>query len=209
MKRGKNKFKDFWKKFWFIVWKDDSFKGWLISLIFIFIVIKLIFFPLLNLATGTSLPLAIVESCSMHHEGTLFGNFNKWWDRHETKYQSTFTKESFEDSKLKKGFTKGDILFIVRAKPEKLKVGDIIIFNGGERNPIIHRIIKIKQIDGKYIFSTEGDNNNGQLSIEQEISEDQLVGKAAFRIAPYIGWGKLVFFEHIQPDSNKGFCKER
>ena len=63
----KGKFKRFLKKSWQIIWKDDSLKGWIISLIFIFVVIKFIFFPLLNLATGTSLPLAIVESCSMYH----------------------------------------------------------------------------------------------------------------------------------------------
>ncbi|MEK6833838.1 MAG: hypothetical protein AABY32_07380, partial [Nanoarchaeota archaeon] len=51
-----SKIKKFLKKFWQIVWKDDSFKGWIISLVFIFIVIKFVFFPLLNLATGTSLP---------------------------------------------------------------------------------------------------------------------------------------------------------
>ena len=55
MKNFKKRFKKFWKKFWFIVWKDDSLKGWIISIIFLFVVIKFIFFPLLNLATGTTL----------------------------------------------------------------------------------------------------------------------------------------------------------
>jgi translation elongation factor EF-1alpha len=42
-----------------------------------------------------------------------------------------------------KGFNKGDILLIIRANPEKLKVGDIIIFNAEQTNPVIHRIVSI------------------------------------------------------------------
>ena len=206
---SKGKFGKFLKKSWQVIWKDDSFKGWIISLIFIFIVIRFIFFPLLNLATGTSLPLAIVESCSMYHAGNIFGNFDNWWDRHDLKYQDlNINKSEFESFSLKKGFSKGDIIFIVRANPEKLKIGDIIIFNANEANPIIHRIINIRQENGKYIFSTMGDNNDGQLTVETEISENQIVGRAAADILPAIGWAKLIFYEHSKPAYEKGFCKE-
>jgi signal peptidase I len=209
MKRGDNKLKKFLKRFWEIVWKDDSFKGWLISLIFIFIAIKFIFFPILNLATGTTLPLAIVESCSMYHSGNLFSNFDEWWERHESKYSSfNIDKTEFQDFPLKRGFSKGDIIFIIRAKPEKLEVGDIIIFNSDQRNPIIHRVIRITEEEGEYIFSTVGDNNNGQLNVEISISEDQLVGKAVMNLFPVVGWAKLVFYEHIRPSYEKGFCDE-
>jgi signal peptidase I len=208
-KESWNKFKKFWRKFWFIVWKDDSFKGWLISILFIFVFIKLIFFPVLSLVTGTSLPLAIVESCSMYHDGNLFSDFDNWWERHENKYSPyIINKLDFQDFIFKNGFNKGDILFIIGAKPEKLKVGDVIIFNGGTNYPVIHRIINIKNGDGKYIFSTLGDNNNGQLIFEKEISSEQLVGKAVFKIAPYVGWGKLIFYEYRQPTINKGLCEE-
>jgi signal peptidase I len=207
---SKSKFSKFLKKFWEIIWKDDSFKGWLISLVFIFVVIKFIFFPLLNLVTGTSLPLAIVESCSMYHTGDIFGNFNNWWDRHDLKYENlNINKSEFGEFTLKKGFSKGDIIFIVKAKPEKLKVGDVIIFNSNQKNPIIHRIISIKQENGKYTFSTMGDNNNGQLSVETNIQQEQLVGKAVFNLIPSVGWAKLVFYEHIRPQNEKGFCKEQ
>lgn len=210
MAGGESKFKRFWKRFWEIVWKDDSLKGWIISLIFLFVVIKFIFFPLLSLATGTSLPLAIVESCSMYHKGDIFGSFNSWWEEHDSKYtQIDISKTEFSDFSLRKGFNKGDILFITRAKPEKLEVGDVIIFNAGEKNPVIHRIISIKQENGKYIFSTMGDNNNGQLSVEKEISEDKLVGKAVSKVIPFIGWGKLIFYEHLRSENEKGFCKEQ
>jgi len=210
--KDKNKFKQFMKRFWWMVWKDDSFKGWIISLIFIFIVIKFIFFPLLNLITGTTLPLAIVESCSMYHKGNVFSNFDNWWINHEEKYlKFQVTKNTFKNSIFNNGFDKGDILFIVRAHPEKIQIGDVIIFNGGQANPIIHRVIKITKspATGKIIFSTIGDNNNGQLPIEINISEDQIVGKPVFRIAPLIGWGKLIFYEYKKSPNERGFCDEK
>lgn len=211
MKRGENqnKIKLFFKKFWEIIWKDDSFKGWIISLLFIFIVIRFIFFPLLNLTTGTALPLAIVESCSMHHKGNTFSNFDSWWERHTEKYNSfNITEEEFNKFPLKRGFSKGDIIFNIRAKPDKIKKGDVIIFTSYQKNPIIHRVVDVRKENGKYIFSTLGDNNDGQLAIEYAISEDQLVGKAALKLFPSIGWAKLVFYEHSRTPQERGSCSE-
>jgi len=201
--------KEYWKKFWFLLWKDESVWGWIFSIIFIFLFIKFIFFPVLSLITGTSLPLAIVESCSMYHQGGIFSNLDSWWSRHDSKYSNlNMTKSEFIDFSLKNGFNKGDILFIVGTNPEKLKIGDVIIFNGGQKNPIIHRIINIREENGKRIFSTEGDNNNGQLSVEKDINENQIIGKAIFKLVPYVGWGKLIFYESQQLPENKGFCSE-
>src|SRR4030042_1893606 len=140
-----NKFKEFFKKFWFLLWKDDSLKGWIFSVVFLFIFIKFILFPTLSLLTGTALPLAIVDSCSMYHKGNLFSEFDSWWETHEWKYTPyNISNETFDEFRLENGFNKGDILFMIKANPEKLKVGDIIIFEAGQKNPIIHRIMKIE-----------------------------------------------------------------
>ena len=198
-------------KFWFLVWKDDSFKGWIISIIFLFIIIKFIFFPLLSLTTGTSLPLAIVESCSMYHKGNLLSDFDAWWEKHESKYEPfTINDLDFQDYKFKNGFNKGDILFIIGVKPEKIKKGDVIIFEANKQNPLIHRVIDITyDIESQnYFFSTIGDNNNNQLSVEKNIHENEIIGKAVFKLAPYMGWGKLIFFEPKRSPSEKGFCEE-
>ena len=205
----KEDMKDFFRKFWFLLWKDNSLKGWIFSVIFLLLFIKLIFFPLLSLTTGTSLPLAIVESCSMYHNGNLFSNFDSWWNNHEEKYSEIGINETdFLDFSMEKGFNKGDILFIIRANPKKIKEGDIIIFNSGQRNPIIHRVIEIKEENGKKVFSTMGDNNNGQLSFEKRITEEQLVGKAVIKLVPYGGWIKLVFYDWQKPVGERGFCDE-
>ncbi len=207
MKKGE--FKKFLKKFWQTVWKDESLKGWIISIVFIFIIIKFVFFPVLNLATGTSLPLAIVESCSMYHEGNMFSDYESWWSKHSEKYSDLkINKTEFKNFDFKNGFSKGDILFIVGQKPKKLEKGDVIIFNAKRQNPIIHRIIDIRKENESLIFETIGDNNNGQLEIEKNIHENQLVGKAIFRISPSLGWIKLIFYEKLRPQSERGFCDE-
>lgn len=203
----KEKFKKFWKKFWFILWKDDSFKGWLFSVVFLIVFILLILFPLLRLVTGTALPLAIVESCSMYHQDNLFSNFDNWWEEHQSNYINFYIEKSnFENFIFKKGFNKGDILLIFGVKPENVEKGDVIIFNANRQNPIIHRVMTIKEINGTYVFSTMGDNNSGQLSIEEQINQDQLVGKAVFKLAPYAGWIKLIFYERLRNPSERGFC---
>lgn len=213
--KSKSKFKKFYKKAKFILWDDDSFKGWVISVIFLLILIRGILIPGLALVTGTTLPLAIVESCSMHHQGTIFSNFDNWWDRQEEKYSNLeISKEQFEEFHFKKGFTKGDILFITGVKPEKIEVGDVIIFNAGVKHPIIHRVVNIEKEGDEYLFSTFGDNNLGQLPQEKRIEENQLVGKARADILPFIGWIKLFFFESFKefdryPETNfEGFCEE-
>ncbi|MBS3084522.1 signal peptidase I [Candidatus Pacearchaeota archaeon] len=201
--------KTLFEKIWFILWKDNSFKGWIISLIFLLIVIRGIFFPILSLATGTTIPLVIVESCSMYHSGNLFSDFDSWWTAHEEKYtEKNITKNEFLNFHFKNGLNKGDILFVTAVKPEDVKFGDILIFDSGAGTPIIHRVIKITNENGIYTFSTQGDNNNGQLGVEKSINEDRVVGKPRANILPYVGWIKLIFFEGGKPESERGLCNE-
>jgi len=200
--------KDYWNKFWFLLWKDESPKGWILSLVVIFIFIKFVFFPVLSFVTGTSLPLAIVESCSMYHQGNLLSSYNEWWSNHEGKYSEfNIDENNFQNFRFIKGLNKGDILLIIGAKPEKIKLGDVIIFAAEQRNPVIHRVVDINENNNEFYFSTIGDNNNGQLSFEKDISQDQIIGKASLKIAPYLGWGKLIFFEGKRSSSERGFCK--
>jgi hypothetical protein len=219
LKKDGEKAKKGFKKFWYLLWNDNSFKGWLFSLIFLFVFIKFIFFPFLNLVTGTQLPLAIVESCSMYHQGNIFSDFNDWFTTHTSKYNNLgIQQEEFKEFAFKKGFDKGDILLLLKANSAKLKVGDIIAFNAGTKGtPVIHRIIKIEEKNGKKIFTTMGDNNERMLTPEnnlgkvdeREIKENQLVGKAVIRVAPWLGWVKLIFFEWAKTSEERGFCSER
>jgi hypothetical protein len=145
----------------------------------------------------------------MYHHGNLLSDYDSWFDRHESKYTNLdIEKETFKDFWFRNGLNKGDILFVISANPEKLEIGDVVIFNAAQRNPIIHRIIKIKEEDGNLVFSTIGDNNNGQLEFEKRISSQQIIGKPILKIAPYLGWVKLIFFEKSKSASDRGFCDE-
>ena len=185
------------KKFWNFVWKEDSWQSWIVSLILAFIIVKFIFFPLLSLILGTSLPLVVVESGSMHHSGSFIGNifetksnFNEWWQQAGNWYEEkSITKEQAEKWQLRIGLEKGDIIVVYRrGEPE---VGDIIIFNANTQYPIIHRVISISEVNGNKVYSTKGDNNPGQLEIEKQIPENAIIGKAVFKI-PKLGWLKLI-----------------
>ena len=90
---------DWWKKFWKFL-KKDTWQSWVVSLILAFIIIKFIFFPGLSFVMGTSLPLVVVESCSMYHEAS----FDKWWESNAAWYEKKgITKEDFKEFKIPKG----------------------------------------------------------------------------------------------------------
>ena len=140
------------KKFWNWLWHSDSILSWIVALIFIFIIVKFIFFPLISLILATALPLVVVESGSMHHPGSFFGNtfstqnsFNSWWESSSDWYDPrNITKTQAESWPLRTGLEKGDIVIISGwSEPHE---GDIIVFNGNQQYPIIHRVMKIETI---------------------------------------------------------------
>lgn len=189
------KIKEEIKTFWNFL-KEDSWSSFFVNLVLALIVIKFIFFPLLSLLTGTSLPLVIVESCSMYHAQDLeIIMENKIYSEYGIDY------ENISNWKLKNGFNKGDIIFVVG--PKNLEVGDVAIFNAGQKHPIIHRIISIEEEK----ITTKGDNNIGLLDFEKDIPMNQVIGKAVFRI-PAIGWIKLIFFDWMNHESQRGFCSK-
>jgi len=174
--------------------KRDTWDSWIVSIILVFIVIKYIFFPLMSLITGASLPLVIVESCSMYH----YSNFESWWlDNSEWYETHDISKAEFESWRFKNGLNKGDIILVVDSID--YKKGDVIIFNAQSRYPLIHRVVSESPI------STKGDNNFMQLDMEKEIEKNAVIGKAVFRI-PLLGWVKLIFFEPFKPEEQRGLC---
>lgn len=174
--------------------KKDSWSSFFVELLIALFIIKLIIFPLLSLITGTTLPLVIVESCSMHHSQSLESIM-------ENKIYSTYNLSYSNSSNwiLKNGFNKGDIILVISAK--NINIGDVLIFNAGQTNPIIHRIIYLDNISA----TTKGDNNVGFLPFERGIPKENFIGKAVFRI-PAMGWIKLIFFDWMKPESQRGLC---
>ena len=183
---------NYFKKFYNFL-KKDTWTSLIVTLILAFLVIKFIFFPILSLITGNSLPLVIVESCSMNHQGLLGGSFDSYWTEKGSWYeQRGITKEQFKEFSFTSGMKMGDIILVYNKSPPK--IGDVIIFNAGSGYPIIHRIVSENPLQ------TKGDNNLDQLTIlnnpnrvdETNINQNQLIGKAIFKI-PRLGWIKLIF----------------
>ncbi|MEB3759671.1 MAG: signal peptidase I [Desulfurococcales archaeon] len=52
----------------------------------------------------------------------------------------------------------GDVVLIKKEAPDQINVGDIVVYSSGTKY-IIHRVIEIKKIDGKYCYVVKGDNN--------------------------------------------------
>jgi signal peptidase I len=204
----KEKTKKILKKIWYFLWESNSIWSWLANVIIAFVLIKFAVYPGLGLMLGTSHPIVAVVSGSMEHDG----NFDEWWNSvaicdGRTCTQKDFytsyniTKEEFLSFKFEDGFNAGDIMVLIGSSPEKIRIGDIVVFNSYRPDPIIHRVVEIEQKDDKYYFKTKGDHNLESISSEAlnetRISSDNLVGKAAVRV-PYLGWIKIGFVNFLR-----------
>lgn len=193
------------KKFWKFL-NEDTWQSWIVSLALLIALIYFVFFPTLSFITSSSLPLVVIESCSLYHDAP----FDDWWFRNSAWYESHgITSSDFESFPFKNGLNKGGIIFVWGRSD--YKIGDIIIFEPNPeataKHPIIHRVVTLNPI------STKGDPNPRQLDgtgekgiDETNIPEERIIGKAVFKI-PIAGWIKLVFFEPFRPAEDRGFCK--
>ncbi|NCN98595.1 hypothetical protein COU62_02090 [Candidatus Pacearchaeota archaeon CG10_big_fil_rev_8_21_14_0_10_35_219] len=124
-----------------------------------------------------------------------------WWAENELWYErQNITKEDFQDYSFKNGLDKGDIILLWNRGDREL--GDIIVFEAGFNNPLIHRIVEKNET----AFETKGDNNFGQLAAERNIYPSNVLGKGIAKI-PGLGWIKLIFFEGSRPAEQRGFCR--
>ena len=78
----------------------------------------------------------------------------------------------------------GDVAIIQKCNANDVNVGDIIEYQM-DGYTVIHRIIEKKQRKGEFYFVTKGDNNNSPDN--EEVREDQLIGKVIFKIR-YLGY---------------------
>lgn len=185
---------DYWRRFVHFL-KQDSWQAWTVSLLLMFVFVRFVFFPILSFAFGTSLPLVVVESCSMYHEES----FDGWWERNQLWYdERDIEKDDFEMYSFKGGINKGDVIIVTgRGEYEE---GDVIIFNSLYQYPLIHRVVSLDPL------ATKGDHNGDQLEVERDIDPTAVIGKAVIRI-PALGWLKLIFFELFKNPGERGLCR--
>lgn len=194
------------KKIWQFIWEDNSLWSWIVNIIIAFVLTKFVIYPILSLILGTGYPVVAVVSSSMEHKI----EFDKWWENNQEWYVNNgITKEKFIAFPMRNGFNKGDIIVLLGKEPKDIKIGDIIIFKTGKREPIIHRLVKKYQTGGDYVFSTKGDNNLGQLRSglvdETNIHQSQVIGTAYFKI-PLLGYVKILSINAVCSVSKFSFC---
>lgn len=156
------------------------------------------FFFGLQLALGTSVPVRVVESGSMCIPyGAACDGWSHPFDR---------------------TLHIGDIIIIQSVKPEDLNANypnsDIIVYQNPDdpqATPIVHRVVSVKNIDGKYYFQTKGDGNGQKWpsavspgeydsvqlwhSSPNGVPQDLVIGRVVMRI-PYFGWITLFLREN-------------
>ena len=204
-KEVKNPFLRFLLKIKYYVFEDESPIGWIVAFAVMFLFLKFLVIPGLTLALHTNYPIVAVISGSMEHrldeaksicgvrQDSFDKKFDSWWDLCGWYYEKNFnlSEDKFKDYPQKNGFNIGDVMILQGTKPENLKIGDIIVFEGGRAKPIIHRIVRIKVVDEKYYFTTKGDHNPESYAFEKDIPQDQVIGRAVFKI-PLVGYVKII-----------------
>lgn len=194
--------KKYLKAIWHFIWVEDSWLSWIVNVFLAFIIIKFLVYPGLGFALGTTHPIVAVVSSSMEHSV----GFDDWWSlpsccaeggckdkiSQGAIYEKLgIDKEEFSDFPFLGGFNKGDIMILY--SPKNLAIGDVLTFNAdGRSDPIIHRVISVKEQDGKKYFQTKGDNNCGSADFEKAVTEERFIGKAVWRV-PLLGWIKIGF----------------
>jgi len=181
------------RKVWHFIWNDNSIWSWIINAVLAFVIIKFLVYPGLGLALHTNHPVVAVISDSMLHAT----GFEDWWKSMETVYANfNITEVQFKSFRMSSGFRKGDLIILNGKKPGDIQIGDIIVFQGNQPEPIIHRVVTKWESNGVYYFSTKGDANFNQRDEEKSINQDRILGTAWVKI-PYVGYVKILFTDFI------------
>lgn len=183
---------------------SDSVFSIIANIVLAFLIVKFLLLPGLSLVFDTEFPVVAVVSESMQHDNPLTKSktsFDTWFLYHKSYYlKYNITKDDFLDFPQKNGFRIGDILLIYGKDFNNVEIGDIIVFEGGLKYPIIHRVINITKDSNNenYLLQTKGDNN--QYSVDSvafseiSIPNEDYYGTAFFKI-PYLGLIKIKLFQ--------------
>ncbi|MDI6654262.1 MAG: signal peptidase I [Candidatus Hydrothermarchaeota archaeon] len=100
-------------------------------------------------------------------------------------------------SSMEPTFYKGDLVVVKGIEPEKIAVGDVIVYHNPFRGvSVVHRVIEIKKINSGLYFYTKGDNSiTNQLSDQESgiappIREEWIKGRLIL-VIPKLGWFRV------------------
>lgn len=124
------------------------------------------FFALVSILVITSAGWLYAES-KPRNPGSLPEGLYSWTEYFHG-YQAYLDKRIFSSivhgTSMEPTFGENDLVLWVKANPNELRVGDIIIFQHPTMSYIdnvVHRIFEVQLQDGKYLFRTSGDNSSG------------------------------------------------
>ena len=95
---------------------------------------------------------------------------------------------------LQGGFERGDLVIVQGVGSfSEVRVGDVVILDqGSDVIPLVHRVVLIWEEGGAYYFTTKGDANASSLSSEIANRFEQIIGKVVMAI-PKLGYISLFF----------------
>ncbi len=182
------------KKLMSYAWYGNDLFSFVIFFCLAFVFYKLFLIPVFLLIFKTKIPFNVIISESMTHHNL---NFEKWWKLNGLYFRKfNITKKEFKNFPFVEGLNVGDLVFIIGKNKKEIKKGDIIVYHviyNGKGMDIIHRVIKIKQINGERCFETVGDNNKGiQMPFEKNICN--IEGVLVYKI-PYLGYPRYLIYK--------------
>jgi signal peptidase len=86
----------------------------------------------------------------------------------------------------------GDVVIIAKVSADTIEPGDIIQFREAEGVTTVHRVVEVREIEGKRVFITQGDGN--RAPDPDPVLTDNVVGKVILNI-PKIGWAAIAVKE--------------
>jgi len=118
--------------------------------------------------------------------------------KHEDDYswRQYFSDRGIDTSQfpLQGGFERGDLLIIQGVSSfSEIRVGDVVVLDqGGNTIPLVHRVVEIWYENGSPRFMTKGDANSRPLPTEVANRPEQILGKVIF-VVPKLGYISLWF----------------
>jgi signal peptidase len=101
-------------------------------------------------------------------------------------------------------FYKGDLVVVKGIEPERIQVGDVIVYQNPWRGiPVVHRVVGIEKTDSRIYFFTKGDNNrtnrysDQQSGIAPPVGQDLVKGRVVL-VIPKLGWFKVLLTELLR-----------
>jgi len=138
------------------------------------------------------------ELCGNKYSEATYIDFDGFWKECGQWYEDKeITKQEFMNFNQKNGFSKGDMFVIYGAKSKNIEPGDIIVFEGKRKYPIIHRVVRKYEEDGQVYYHTKGDHNTESINdanlneVRIPHDENTFKGKAILWF-PYLGYVKII-----------------